>query len=74
MGRDAGGFKGGAKVSEQGFRAGESPPYGLHRLLLNDQRNPVQSLAPGQHKSIQPRSPNQPPSALFARVDSVSGH
>ena len=46
-------FKGCAKVSEQGFRAGGPPPYGLHRLLLDEQRNPVQSLEPGQHKSIQ---------------------
>ena len=46
-------FKGCAKISEQGFRAGGPPPYGLRRLLLDEARNPVQILEPGQHKSIQ---------------------
>ncbi len=46
-------FKGCAKIASQGFRAGGTPPYGLNRLLLDEQRNPVQFLAPGQRKSIQ---------------------
>ncbi|TET34904.1 MAG: recombinase family protein [Planctomycetota bacterium] len=46
-------FKGCVKIAEQGFRAGAPPPYGLHRLLLDEKRNPVQILKPGQRKSIQ---------------------
>ena len=46
-------FKGCAKISEQGFRSGGTPPYGLHRLLLNEVREPVQILKPGERKSIQ---------------------
>ena len=46
-------FKGCAKISEQGFRAGGPPPYGLRRLLLDETRTPVQVLEPGQRKSIQ---------------------
>ncbi|HOX06839.1 MAG TPA: recombinase family protein [Planctomycetota bacterium] len=46
-------FDGCAKIAEQGFRAGGPPPYGLHRLLLDEQRKPVQVLSPGQRKSIQ---------------------
>lgn len=45
--------KGCVKISQQGFRAGAPPPYGLHRLLLDEQRKPVQILNPGQRKSIQ---------------------
>ncbi len=46
-------FKGCAKIASQGFRAGGTPPYGFHRILLDEQRNPVQLLEPGQRKSIQ---------------------
>ncbi|VGO16628.1 hypothetical protein PDESU_05219 [Pontiella desulfatans] len=46
-------FKGCAKIAEQGFRAGGMPPYGFHRLLLDEQRKPVQVLERGQRKSIQ---------------------
>jgi len=46
-------FKGCAKIASQGFRAGGTPPYGFHRLLLDEQRNPVQILERGQRKSIQ---------------------
>ena len=46
-------FKGCVKIAEQGYRAGGLPPYGMHRLLLNEQRKPVQILEPGQRKSIQ---------------------
>ena len=41
------------KVSQQGYWAGGSPPYGLHRLLLDERREPVHVLEPGQRKSIQ---------------------
>jgi len=46
-------FKGCVNIAKHGFRAGGPPPYGLKRLLLDEQRNPVQILKPGQHKSIQ---------------------
>jgi len=46
-------FKGCVKIVQQGFHAGGKPPYGLQRLLLDEQRQPVQFLGPGQHKSIQ---------------------
>jgi DNA invertase Pin-like site-specific DNA recombinase len=46
-------FKGCAKIASQGFRAGGMPPYAFHRLLLDEQRHPVQILDPGQRKSIQ---------------------
>ena len=46
-------FKGCAKIASQGFRAGGMPPYGFHRVLLDEQRNPVQILERGQRKSIQ---------------------
>lgn len=46
-------FRGCAKVAQQGFRAGAQAPYGLARLLLDEQHNPVQILKPGQRKSIQ---------------------
>ncbi|MDX9974616.1 MAG: recombinase family protein [FCB group bacterium] len=46
-------FKGCAKIASQGYRAGGTPPYGLHRLLLDERRQPVQELSPGQRKSIQ---------------------
>jgi len=46
-------FKGCAKVAEQGFRPGGTPPYALYRLLLNEARLPVQILKPSERKSIQ---------------------
>lgn len=46
-------FKGCAKIASQGYRAGGMPPYALHRLLLDERRQPVQVLSPGQRKSIQ---------------------
>jgi len=41
------------KISQQGYWAGGSPPYGLHRLLLDERREPLHVLAPGQRKGIQ---------------------
>ena len=46
-------FRGCVKIAQQGFRAGAQAPYGLARLLLDEQHNPVQILKPGQRKSIQ---------------------
>lgn len=41
------------KIAQQGFWAGGKPPYGLQRLLLNEQRQPLHVLEAGQRKSIQ---------------------
>lgn len=46
-------FRGCAKIAEQGYWAGGFPPYGFKRLLLNEAREPVQTLKPGERKSIQ---------------------
>jgi DNA invertase Pin-like site-specific DNA recombinase len=46
-------FRGCVKIAQQGYWAGGKPPYGLRRLLLDEARRPVQTLAPGQRKSIQ---------------------
>lgn len=46
-------FRGCVKIAEQGYWAGGQPPYGLKRLLLNESREPVQILKPGERKSIQ---------------------
>jgi DNA invertase Pin-like site-specific DNA recombinase len=46
-------FRGCVKIADMGFWAGGYPPYGLSRLLLNEQRHPVQLLEKGQRKSIQ---------------------
>lgn len=40
------------RIAEQGYWAGGSPPYGMQRLLLDEKREPVGVLEPGQHKSI----------------------
>jgi DNA invertase Pin-like site-specific DNA recombinase len=45
-------FDGSLEVARQGFRAGAPAPYGLHRLLLDEQKKPVQILQPGQKKVI----------------------
>lgn len=46
-------FKGCVKISQQGYRAGGSAPYGLHRLMVNEQDKPEKVLSPGERKSIQ---------------------
>lgn len=46
-------FRGCVKITQQGYWAGGKPPYGFHRLLLDEARKPVQALATGQRKSIQ---------------------
>jgi DNA invertase Pin-like site-specific DNA recombinase len=45
-------FHGCVKVSEQGFSAGGQPPYGMSRLLLNEDKKPIKLLKRGQWKSI----------------------
>ena len=46
-------YRGCVKIAQQGYWAGGKPPYGLQRLLLDERRNPVQLLQPGQRKGIQ---------------------
>ncbi len=46
-------FKGCLKIAQQGYRAGGPPPYAFKRLLVNESRNPIQVLNPGERKSIQ---------------------
>ncbi len=40
------------KVAGDGLSAGGSAPYGLDRVLLDEQRTPIQTLEPGQRKHI----------------------
>lgn len=46
-------WRGCVRVSEQGYWAGGSPPYGLQRLLLDEKREPLHIQEPGQRKGIQ---------------------
>jgi DNA invertase Pin-like site-specific DNA recombinase len=46
-------FRGCVKIVQQGYWAGGKPRYGFRRLLLNEARQPVQILQPGERKSIQ---------------------
>jgi len=46
-------FRGCVKIVQQGYWAGGKPRYGFHRLLLDEARQPVKILRPGQRKSIQ---------------------
>ncbi len=46
-------FRGCVKIVQQGYWAGGKPRYGFRRLLLNETRQPVQILQPGERKSIQ---------------------
>lgn len=45
-------WRGCVKIAEQGYLAGGPPPYGLSRLLLDEKREPLHVLNPGQHKGI----------------------
>lgn len=45
-------FLGCMKVSEQGYSAGGMPCYGMARLLLDTNKNPVRILQKGEHKQI----------------------
>ncbi|HSW46241.1 MAG TPA: recombinase family protein [Phycisphaerae bacterium] len=46
-------FEGSAKVASQGYRPGGAPPYGCHRLMLDENKEPDRVLQPGQRKAIQ---------------------
>ena len=46
-------WRGCVRIAEQGYWAGGSPPYGLQRLLLDEAREPLNVLEPGQRKGIQ---------------------
>ena len=46
-------FDGAAKVARQGYRPGGPPPYGFHRLMLDENKQPDRILQPGQRKAIQ---------------------
>ena len=46
-------WRGCMKITEQGYWAGGSPPYGTRRLLLDEKRDPLHPLEPGQRKGIQ---------------------
>jgi DNA invertase Pin-like site-specific DNA recombinase len=46
-------WRGCVKIAEQGYWAGGPPPYGLQRLLLDETREPLNVLEPGQRKGIQ---------------------
>ncbi len=46
-------FEGAAKVARQGYRPGGPPPYGLHRLMLDENKQPDRILQPGQRKAVQ---------------------
>lgn len=45
-------FYGSVNVSKKGYSAGGLPPYGLGRLLLDEQRRPIQLLKRGERKMI----------------------
>ena len=46
-------WRGCVKIVEQGYWAGGPPPYATQRLLLDEKREPLQKLNPGQRKGIQ---------------------
>lgn len=45
-------WRGQMKITEQGYSAGGSAPYGLRRVLLDENKQYLQNLLPGQHKVI----------------------
>jgi hypothetical protein len=46
-------WRGCVRIAEQGYWAGGPPPYGMQRLLLDEKREPLHKLEPGQRKGIQ---------------------
>ena len=46
-------WRGCVRIAQQGYWAGGSPPYGFNRLLLDEKREPLHTLDPGQRKGIQ---------------------
>lgn len=45
-------WHGSMKVSEQGFSAGGTAPYGMNRILLDENKQPIRPLKKGEHKVI----------------------
>ena len=45
-------WKGCSKIASYGYWAGGMAPYGMHRLLLDEQKKPVRVLIRGEHKAI----------------------
>jgi DNA invertase Pin-like site-specific DNA recombinase len=45
-------FNGCVKVSQQGYSAGGTAPYGMVRLLLDENKKPLYPLKRGEHKAI----------------------
>jgi len=45
-------WKGCSKIASYGYWAGGMAPYGMHRLLLDEQKKPVGVLGRGEHKAI----------------------
>ena len=46
-------FRGEVRIVQQGYWPGGSPPYATQRILLDEKREPLHTLEPGQHKAIQ---------------------
>ena len=44
---------GAVKVARQGYRPGGSPPYGMQRRMLDENKRPDRVLNPGQRKGLQ---------------------
>ena len=44
---------GAIKVAQQGYRPGGAPPYGMQRVMLNEQKQRDRVLEPGQRKGLQ---------------------
>jgi len=44
---------GAIKVAKQGYRPGGSPPYGMRRVMLDEQKQRDRVLDPGQRKGLQ---------------------
>jgi DNA invertase Pin-like site-specific DNA recombinase len=45
-------WKGCSKIASYGYWAGGMAPYGMQRLLLDEQKSPVRVLVRGEHKAI----------------------
>jgi DNA invertase Pin-like site-specific DNA recombinase len=45
-------WKGCSKIASYGYWAGGMPPYGMRRLLIDEQKKPVRVMERGEHKAI----------------------
>jgi DNA invertase Pin-like site-specific DNA recombinase len=61
-------WRGCCKIAEQGYWAGGPPPYATQRLLLDEKREPLHALEPGQRKGIQ----NQRVTLISGDADEVA--